>query len=153
MSAPDQSRLLRPETLTAVGIFLAAAAFIPPTFNLPFMSAMLPAAMLIALMVLACFLLASDQRKASAGDLAAPMTKSPKRVLGAFMLIVLYALSVEFIGFYVSTAISIPLVAWAFGYRNPVGLALATLIVVSAIYLIFGFAMSQEFPAGLLWGK
>jgi hypothetical protein len=55
------------------------------------------------------------------------------------------------VGFYISTAVSVPLVAYAFGYRNPLGLAIAAVIVLVAIYLIFGFAMSQEFPAGRLW--
>jgi hypothetical protein len=42
-------------------------------------------------------------------------------------------------------------VAWIFGYRNPLGLAVATLVVVGAIWLIFGLGMSQEFPAGRFW--
>ncbi|MFV0408378.1 MAG: hypothetical protein ACK5LJ_01355 [Paracoccus sp. (in: a-proteobacteria)] len=80
MSNPDRSRLLRPETLTAIGIFVAAAVFIIPTFNLPPMAALLPAAMLVSLMILAAFLLMNDQRKAAAGEPAETMTKSPKRV-------------------------------------------------------------------------
>ncbi|WBU53980.1 tripartite tricarboxylate transporter TctB family protein [Paracoccus sp. SCSIO 75233] len=153
MSNPDRSRLLRPETLTAIGIFVAAAVFIVPTFDLPPMAALLPAAMLVSLMILAAFLLVNDQRKAAAGEPAETMTRSPKRVALAFGLVVLYALSVDFIGFYVSTAISVPLVAYVFGFRNPVGLATATVIVLAAIYLIFSIAMSQEFPAGRLWGN
>jgi hypothetical protein len=47
--------------------------------------------------------------------------------------------------------VAVPLVAWLFGYRNPLGLLLATVIVVGAIWVIFDFAMSQEFPVGRLW--
>jgi D-alanyl-lipoteichoic acid acyltransferase DltB (MBOAT superfamily) len=151
MSKPDTHRLLRPETLTAIGIFVAAAAFLFPTADLRPLSALLPSAMLISLLVLSAVMLFADQRKAAKGEAAPSMTKAPKRVLGAFVLIVLYALSVEFVGFYISTAVSVPLVAYAFGYRNPLGLAIAAVIVLVAIYLIFGFAMSQEFPAGRLW--
>ncbi|TKW64946.1 MAG: tripartite tricarboxylate transporter TctB family protein [Paracoccus denitrificans] len=151
MSTRDRSRLLRPETLTAIGIFVVAAAFVLPTFDLPAMAALLPAAMLISLMILAVFLLVKDQRRAAAHEPAAPMTKSPRRVALAFGLVVLYALSVDFIGFYISTAISVPLIAYLFGFRNPAGLAIATVIVLLAIYLIFTLAMSQEFPAGRLW--
>ena len=79
------------------------------------------------------------------------MTKSPKRVFGAFALIVAYALATDFIGFYVSTVVAVPLTAFLFGFRNPLGLALATVIVVGAIWLIFDFGMSQDFPAGRLW--
>lgn len=153
MSHPDRSRLLRPQTLTAIGILVAAAAFVIPTLDLPPMAALLPAAMLVALMVLSVFLLLGDQRKAAAGTPAEPMTSSPRRVAGAFALIVLYAVSVDLIGFYPSTAISVPLVAWAFGFRNPAGLALATVIVLGAIYLIFSLSMSQEFPVGRLWSN
>jgi len=147
------SRLTRPETLTALGIIVVAAGFLIPTFELRAISALLPAAMLIGLIVMSVFLLLADQRKASAGEDAAPMTKSPKRVIGAFLLVVAYALATDFIGFYVSTAMTIPLVAWIFGYRSLVGLLIATVIVVGTIWVIFDLGMSQDFPAGRLWGR
>jgi len=147
------NRLLRPETLTAVGIIAISVAFLFPTFDMRAMSALLPASMIVGLIVLAVLLLVSDQRKAGAGEAAPSMTKAPKRVAGAFLLVVAYALATDFIGFYISTAISVPLVAWVFGFRNPLGLALATVIVVGTIWLIFDFGMSQEFPSGRLWGK
>jgi putative tricarboxylic transport membrane protein len=151
MSAPHTSRLFRPETLTALSIIAVAAAFLIPTFDLRPISALLPAAMLIGLILLSAFLLISDQKKAAAGEEPQPMTKSPKRVAGAFLLVVAYALSTDFAGFYVSTAVAVPLVAFVFGFRNPLGLAIATFIVLGAIYLIFDFGMSQDFPAGRLW--
>jgi putative tricarboxylic transport membrane protein len=153
MSKPNTPRLMRPETLTAIGLFAVASGFVLPTTDLPPLAALLPGAMLASLLVLAVVMLILDQRKAAAGEDAQPMTKAPKRVLGAFLLIVLYAILVDFVGFYISTAVVVPGVAYAFGYRNPLGLAVATFIVLAAIYLIFGFAMSQEFPAGRLWMK
>lgn len=152
MTNASAGRIRRPETLTAIGIIGVAGAFLIPTFALKPISALLPGAMLAGLIVLGLLLLFADQRKASAGELAVPMTKSPSRVAGAFGLIVLYTVAVDLIGFYPSTAVTIPLVAYAFGYRNPKGLALATAIVVAGIWTIFSFAMSQEFPAGRLWG-
>lgn len=144
----SENRILRPETLTALGIVAAASAFLYPTVSLRPISALLPAAMLAGLIVLAIVLLVADQRKASAGEEATTMTKSPRRVAGAFLLILGYALATDVIGFYPSTALSIPLVAWAFGYRNPFGLGVATLIVVGTVWLIFDFGMSQDFPTG-----
>jgi len=44
-------------------------------------------------------------------------------------------------------------VTFAFGYRNPLGLAVATVIVVGTIWMIFDFGMSQDFPTGRLWGR
>ncbi|WP_108260271.1 tripartite tricarboxylate transporter TctB family protein [Mangrovicoccus ximenensis] len=151
MSTPLKDRLLRAETLAAAGIVVVAAGFLVPAAALPPMSALLPATMLIALIVLALALLISDQRKASKGEAAEQVTHSPKRVAGAFLLVVAYAVAVDFVGFYPSTIVSVPLVAWIFGFRNPAGLALATAITVGAIFVIFSLAMSQSFPAGRLW--
>lgn len=151
MTDRSSNRLFRPETLTALGIVVVAGAFLVPTADLRPISALLPAAMLVGLIVLALALLTMDQRKAAKGEAAAPMTTQPRRVIGAFLLIVGYALATDFIGFYVSTAITIPLVAGAFGYRSPLGLLVATVIVVGSIWLIFDFGMSQDFPAGRLW--
>lgn len=153
MSKQDSNRLMRGETLTAIGLIIAAGGFLVPTAALSQVSALLPASMLISILVLSAVMLIADQRKAAAGEAAQPVMKAPKRVFWAFVLTVLYALSVDYVGFYVSTAISIPLIAYAFGYRNPLGLAIATFIVLGAIYLIFGVAMSQEFPVGKLWPK
>lgn len=152
MPESRNSRLTRPETLTALGIIVAAAGFLIPTTALRPISALLPAAMLVGLIVLSVALLVSDQRKASAGESAKSMTQAPKRVIGAFLLIVTYALACDFIGFYVSTAVTIPLVAWIFGYRSPIGLLIATVIVVGTIWAIFDFGMSQDFPTGRFWG-
>lgn len=151
MSEPRNNRLLRPETLTALGIIVVAAAFLVPTFDMRAMSALLPAAMLVGLIILSVLLMVADQRKAAAGDGAKPMMEAPKRVAGAFLLIVVYALGTDFIGFYISTVVAVPLVAFIFGFRNPLGLTVATLIVVGSIWLIFDFGMSQEFPIGRLW--
>ena len=111
MSDTPKPRLMRPETLTAICIVVVAGALLIPTADLRPISALLPAAMLIGLIVLSVALLAMDQRRAAKGEAPAPMTKSPKRVIGAFLLIVAYALAADFIGFYISTAITIPLVA------------------------------------------
>ena len=147
------NRLTRPETLTALGIIVVSALLLIPTFALRPISALLPAAMLVGLLVLSAILLIHDQRKAADGEEASPMTAAPTRVLGAFGMIVVYALATDFVGFYLSTAVIVPLVAWIFGYRGLLGLALATVIVVGAIWLIFDFAMAQDFPAGRLWER
>ncbi len=150
---PDsrKKRFLRPETLTAIGTIIAAAALLFPTAELRPISALLPAAMLAGLIVLSVLLLIGDQRQAARGEAPETIAKSWRRVVGAFCLILAYVLGCDFLGFYPSTIVVIPLVAWIFGFRNPLGLFAATVIVVGAIWLIFDFGMSQEFPAGRLW--
>lgn len=103
MTDHPKNRLLRPETLTALIISVIAIGFLFPTSKLRAISALLPAAMLIGLIVLGVVLLVIDQHKASRGETAAAMTKAPKRVAGAFLLILGYALATDFVGFYVST--------------------------------------------------
>ncbi|MEE2860452.1 MAG: tripartite tricarboxylate transporter TctB family protein [Paracoccus sp. (in: a-proteobacteria)] len=151
MTAPQRSRFTRPETLTAVGLVILAAIFLIPTFDLAPMSALLPAAMLIGLIVLGLCMLIKDQRAASAGEPAKTVLAAPVRVLGAFALVLGYAVAVDLVGFYPATIVTVPLVAAAFGYRQPLGLAVATAIVVGGIWLIFSVGMSQEFPSGMLW--
>lgn len=151
MAEHQKHRLLRPETLTAFGIILVAALLLGPTFELRPISALLPGAMLFGLLGLSVLLLIADQRNAGKGEPPEQVVTSPYRVAGAFLLIAGYALAVDFLGFYLSTAATIPLVAYIFGYRSPFGLALATAIVVGAIYLIFELGMSRDFPAGRLW--
>lgn len=151
MSDRRHHTLLRPESLTALGIVVVSAALLLPTWELRPISALLPGVMLIALIVLGAVMLIQDQRKARRADAAQPISEAPLRVLGAFLLIAGYAISTDLIGFYPSTIIIVPLVAYIFGYKSPIGLAIATLVVVGAIYLIFDFAMSQEFPGGRLW--
>ena len=151
MSDQHSTRLLRAETLTAIGIFVAAAALLVPALQLSAIAALLPASMLIGLMVLSVVMIVQDQRKVASGAPADPLTVSPIRALSAFGMIVLYAIAVDIIGFYPSTALTVPAVAYAFGYRSPLGLATATAVVLGAIYLIFGLAMSRDFPTGLLW--
>lgn len=151
MSDRHTSRLLRPETLTAIGIIVVAGCFLYATTDLRPISALLPGAMLAGLVVLAVALLGRDQRKASAGEPPVQLSSAPLRVMGAFALIVGYAVATDFIGFYPSTIVIIPLVSALFGFRNPLGLLAATVIVVGAVYLIFDFGMSQDFPAGRLW--
>lgn len=145
------ARLERPETLTAIGILVIASFFLSLTAALDPLSALLPAVMLGALIVLALLLIVIDQRKALAGIAPVKATKNPRRVVAALCLVVLYSISVDLIGFYPSTAISVPLIAYAFGYRDLRGLAISTVIVLLGIYLIFSFAMSQEFPLGRIW--
>ena len=153
MQKSTLSRVLRAETIAAICLIVAAGGFLIPTMALPALPALLPAAMLVGIIILAAAMLIVDQRKASAGEEAARIVKAPMRVISAFGLIIAYAIAVDLIGFYISTALSLPLVAYVFGYRNPIGLAIATAIVLAAIYMIFSFSMSQDFPTGLLWPK
>ena len=83
MSDNRTHRLLRPETLTALGIIVVAAGFLILAFQLRPISALLPAAMLIGLIGLSVVLLIADQRHASQGAEPVQVTKAPKRVFSS----------------------------------------------------------------------
>lgn len=153
MSISIWQRCMRPTTLTALGTWALVGVFVPSTLRLPSISALLPGVMLAALVVLALLLLIRDQRDAATPTSTDANRHSSSRVLIAFVLIVGYALAVEWLGFYPSTAVGVPLTAFVFGYRQKLGLLLATLIVTCGIYLIFSLAMAQEFPSGLVWSR
>jgi putative tricarboxylic transport membrane protein len=146
-----KDRLLRSDTVAALVVIATSAGLLVPTAQLRRASAMLPASMLVSLIVLAVILLVVDQYRAAAGEPDRQLTKAPKRAFSVFILVALYFVSVEFLGFYLSTTLSVPIVAYVFGYRDRFGLIIATVIVVAAIYLIFDVAMNQQFPAGRLW--
>ena len=70
---PDsrKKRFLRPETLTAIGTIIAAAALLFPTAELRPISALLPAAMLAALCMALCMALRHAVRAVLHGEMAA----------------------------------------------------------------------------------
>jgi hypothetical protein len=153
MTFSSLGRFSRPESLTAIAIFIVAGGLLIPAFQLPAASGLLPLAMLGALMVLSVGMLIADQRHAAAGTKLEPVITSSKRVVAAFAAIILYAIAVDLIGFYPSTAFAVPLIAGAFGYRHIPLLAFATIVVVAAIYLIFTHIMAVDFPVGRVWPK
>lgn len=145
MAFKSLSPRLQAEIGFAVLIVLGCAALLVVAADLPTMSALLPIAMLVCIIVLALMLMAS----LLTGRVAAPEKLSierPRRILGAFASIFIYALAVPFVGFYTSTIVMLPTVAWFFGLRSPRALALATVIFVGGVYLIFTVAMGQRFP-------
>ncbi|BBI64888.1 hypothetical protein HSBAA_61940 [Vreelandella sulfidaeris] len=53
---------------------------------------------------------------------------------------------VSLIGFYTTTAVMVPLVAWSFGYRDIKRLLLADLIFTGGLAIIFALLMGQDLP-------
>jgi len=146
MSAKDRGPLLGADGIAAIVIMLGASALLVEAVKMPTMSAMLPIAMLVFLIALGAITLAKNVIAQRRGEVQARVVRRPKRVIGAFIAIFVYSVSVSLIGFYTSTILMVPTVGWAFGYRNPPRLILATAIFAGSIYLIFNIAMGQQFP-------
>lgn len=152
MNNNNTKPLVRPMILIALCIFIASAAFLVPALELNGNASLLPVAMLIAMMVLSVILVLSDIKKArSHKEPHKPALQSPGRVFGALLSVFMFVTCVDFFGFYLTTALFVPLAAYLFGCRSIKVLLAADLIVVAGIYLIFGLAMAKDFPIGSIW--
>ena len=145
MKNPVGSRILQADNIAGLVIVACSAWLLTETRDMPPMSALLPVAMLCAMALMGVILIARtilNPQTASAG----PVFVAPRRFLLVVFVIAAYAFGVATLGFYTSTTIMVPAVAFCFGYRKPLGLAIATIIFVGGIALIFMVLMNQELP-------
>ncbi len=152
MSDSKFPRLLRPENLAAGICILVSLAFLWPAKDFPGMSKMLPLAMLVAMILLSSALIVRNYLTPASETSDTPVFVAKRKFFSAVVIIIIYAMAVEFVGFYTSTVIMIPAVSWIFGYRRPAGIALATAIFVGGIALIFLVIMNRSFPAEFFLG-
>ncbi|MBM6550082.1 tripartite tricarboxylate transporter TctB family protein [Marinomonas ostreistagni] len=150
MNNKKSNLLLQPMTLIAATLFVGSAAFLSSAMALSGNAKLLPVAMLVAMMVLSVILLLSHIKKASVQTPTAAV-KAPMRVIGALLAVVLFVVGVDLFGFYLAAALFVPVCAYLFGCHSIKALLISDVIVVAAIYLIFGVAMSKEFPVGWIW--
>jgi len=152
MNNNNTNPLLRPMIVIAFCILIASAAFLLPALELTGNASLLPVAMLIALMVLSVILVITDIKKARTNKTPnKPALQSPGRVFGALLSVFVFVTSVDLFGFYLATAIFVPVAAYLFGCRSLKVLVASDVIVVAGIYLIFGMAMAKDFPMGSIW--
>lgn len=138
-----------PDLIASIAIIVVAAFLLLRTPDMPTMSSLLPITMLSTLiglstlMILRVFLATRSER------VKAPRHKifdDGPRFLGIVASIGLYVAGVSLIGFYTTTAVMVPLVAWCFGYRDIKRLLLADLIFTGGLVVIFALLMGQDLP-------
>lgn len=150
LAGPPRPVWTHPDLIAGVIIVLASAALLAPTRAMPVMTALLPVAMLGALIVLAALMIARallGGRNARKIAPRYPVFANVGAFLGIVAAIALYMAGVVMLGFYTSTALMIPAVAWCFGYRDIKRLLLADLIFTGGLAVIFVVLMGQELPA------
>lgn len=139
-----------PDVIAGMVIIVGAGWLLTHTPAMPVMTALLPVTMLSALIVLAVLMIGRallggrNSRKVTARY---PVFDRVGAFLGVVLAIVLYMAGVVALGFYTSTAIMIPVVAWCFGYRDIKRLVLADVIFTGGLALIFWVLMGQQLPA------
>ena len=156
---PDQSEQkaggINPDLIAGIAIVLASGGLLTRTSDMPAMTALLPVTMLVVLMVLGALLVIRVFVDAKTAKEFAPKYEvftHFRRFIGVVASIAVYVGGVAVIGFYTTTAVMVPVIAWCFGYRNIKRLLLADAIFTGGMALIFVVLMGQELPAEFFIG-
>ena len=65
------------------------------------------------------------------------------------MAMALYIFGIEVIGFYVTTALFIPMTALALGYRNIKIITITSISFLSFLYVVFALIFERVLPVGI----
>ncbi|KFF48545.1 hypothetical protein GY26_13390 [Gammaproteobacteria bacterium MFB021] len=152
-NTPSAARGIDPDLVAGIIIVLGAGALLSRTSDMPGMTALLPVTMLSALVVLGLLMIGRcllRRRRRGDPEATAPaplkVFDNARRFFGIVVAIAAYVAGVALLGFYTTTAVMIPVVAWCFGYRSLKGVLLADLIFTGGIAIIFVVLMGQELP-------
>ena len=77
--------------------------------------------------------------------------KEFKNPMLAFLIIVIYVLCIDKIGFFVSSAVAMPCMMLFMGYRKPVPMIATTAGALIFIYVLFVMQLGLRLPADLLF--
>ncbi|WP_280566734.1 tripartite tricarboxylate transporter TctB family protein [Chromohalobacter sp. 296-RDG] len=149
MKPTASKRAPHPDLIAGIAIMAVSGFLLLRTPDMPTMSSVLPITMLIGLIGLAALLILRVFVAHRSERMKAPRHRifdSRPRFLGIIASIGLYVGSVSLIGFYTTTAVMVPIVAWCFGYRDIKRLLLADLIFTGGLAVIFVLLMGQDLP-------
>ena len=142
----------RQDIVAGLVIMLLAIAGIYEARGLPTGVAMLPLWVLGTLFVLSCIMIVRGILNivpAQNGSKAIPFIVAPKRLAIGIIAMALYIIGIEVIGFYVTTALFIPLSALALGFRNFKLIAITTIGFLGFVYVVFSLIFERVLPVGL----
>lgn len=148
-SGEDIGRGPHHDLIVGFVVIVGASYFLTLAVGMPTMSSVLPITMLGALILLSLLMVLRTLINISRGR---PMIhrykvfENKRRFFGITFAILVYSLGVSLIGFYTTTAVMIPAVAWCFGYRHIKRLLLADLIFTGGLAIIFVILMGQDLP-------
>ena len=78
-------------------------------------------------------------------------TQAPLRFWGLLILMVLYAVLLEPLGFYVASALFMPLTMWVLGSHRPWSILLTSAGVLLFVYLVFVLILEVPLPEATLF--
>jgi len=72
-----------------------------------------------------------------------------KRAYLLSILIVLYAVGLHYLGFIISSLITIPIIMWVMNEKRAKTLALATVLIIGSIYVTFDIVFNSPLPTSV----
>lgn len=72
-----------------------------------------------------------------------------KRVYGMMVILVIYCVLINLLGFYPASAILIPVIMYSMDYRNKKIMLLTTICTIIFIYLVFGEVLHTKMPQSI----
>ena len=75
----------------------------------------------------------------------------PMRFWGLFILLLIYSTALSYIGFYISSALFLPLAMLLLGAKKPLSITLTSAGVLLFVYLVFATLLEVPLPEGSLF--
>jgi NADH:ubiquinone oxidoreductase subunit 3 (subunit A) len=128
----------------SVGIFQSS--------KLPAGAADFPLFVLIALIILAALMIGRGiltARNAAGDSEHTPFIVAPARLAIGVIAMSFYIAGIQFIGFYLTTAIFIPCTALALGLKRIKFIVMATIGFLAFVYVVFGIMLERVLPSGV----
>ena len=150
--------MLTKDAYLAIAVVVFSIAVLLSTLSYPYQSAYFPRFILILLGGLGCALFLKEIRKKKPstpgkdGD-QPPLLQNPAFIKVSMMIVysVVYLLLVDWVGFFSTTIVAIPIMIRLLGVKKPSTIIISTGVVVFFIYLIFDIFLKVPFPEGLLF--
>jgi hypothetical protein len=142
----------RQDIIAGILTMLLALVGLAETRSMPTGVAMLPLCALGTLLILSFILIIRgivSARQGKDSTEVRPFIVAPKRLATGIAAMALYILGIEVIGFYLTTALFMPLTAFALGTRNIRAIAIASISYLGFIYVIFTVMFNRVLPAGI----
>lgn len=146
-------RRIHSDVFLGIAVLVFGVVMYAQTIPMPEMAAIFPKMMLIVLMVFGIGILLSGLKKTKDPSEEDPSASfvNIKYPIAFFAIIVLYALSMYYIGFYVSTIVFAVSAMLFFKYRNVKVIIGASVGLVVFLYLMFGLWLNVRMPDALLF--
>jgi len=75
----------------------------------------------------------------------------PMRFWGLFVLLLIYSTALSYLGFYLSSALFLPLAMLLLGAKSPISITLTSAGVLLFVYLVFAKLLEVPLPEGALF--